>query len=253
MKLNLLLILLLVSIGLSAQKSKWNFGIESGINIARIDEIGKYYAISSSARSLRVAPGFSPSFGLVTQYQFVRKFAIQSGLIYSPVNTYWSYQWLGGESTLIESKFRIHLNFLNVPFILNYSILDREKIQFLAGLGTSVGYSLKSNMDIEYRFVQNPIYPPSTIVNPPEVNLRAYMDFLLISPTVQSAVDFKLKNSKAIRLVLTYSFSANQSVLSNSNSPNQLRDFGLRFHNTRLQVLSLLFQYRWPGLNPIRK
>ncbi len=141
-----------------------------------------------------------------------------------------------------KTDFKFSFNYFEVPILMNYAFLIRKRVSFSTGVGGAFRHALKSNME-------GKVTPYSTTGVPtidyrsPAIDLADNINFVLISPVIQSTVEFKKLNSQAFRFIIRYSASLNAPL---KTTPNELLyNYGIKFSDSnRLQTLSLSFQYQ---------
>lgn len=116
------------------------FGAKVGLNLSNLR--GDYPAAINEHNS---KIGFH--IGGFAQYEINDKFALQPELLFSTQgNTYVHKTYYGGGSYYDGADYNLKLNYLNLPIILKYKIIDKLNIEF----GPQIGYliSAKTKVDV---------------------------------------------------------------------------------------------------------
>lgn len=249
MKLSLL-ILLASSLTLGAQSnSKWNFGFHVGVNSSLINTGANDYSVDNG-NSFNVKPGFSFAGGLNAEYMFNKRFTVHTGVQFQTAKSKWIYQFLSlNNSPVSETRVNFVNQYINVPTVVMYSMISKDRFNFSVGVGSTFQLRLRSLVKataISYDFDQN----TTGVVSSPSIILTEFSNFLLVSPTLQIAADLKLRHLQKLRFLASYSFSLNDPLPSRDTPPEVIYNHGVRFGHSKLQTISASIQYFWRGLHP---
>jgi hypothetical protein len=221
-------------------ETKWIFGITTGLNYSKIKSVGYESQYS-----------YSPSGGFMIKDQLTKRFSVQGEINYFSIKSGSTLKnsFDGFLTSKVDMKFVFH--YLDFPILVNYSFLERKKVSFDAGIGSSFKYAVRSRVDMELkRYVIDGTGAPieSSSYAGPSIDLADETKFLLISPTVQTSAVFEGRYSQSVRLTLRYCVSANDPI---RDTPQEVPfNYGLVFsENKRIQTFSLLVQYQI-GLKP---
>ena len=138
MKKNILTSLMLCSAFAFSQEIK--FGAKVGLNLSNLR--GDYPAGIDEHNS---KIGFN--IGGFAEYEINDKFTLQPELLFSTQgNTYGYKDYYGGGSYYDGAEYNLKLNYLNLPIILKYKIIEKLSIDF----GPQIGYliSAKTKIDV---------------------------------------------------------------------------------------------------------
>ena len=137
MKKIILASLILFSTGTFAQEI--NFGVKAGINISNLR--GDYPDVIDENKS---KIGFH--IGGFAEYEINDKFTLQPELLFSTQgNTYGFKDYYGGGTYYDGAEYNLKLNYLNLPIIIKYKVIEKLSIDF----GPQIGYVLSAKTKID--------------------------------------------------------------------------------------------------------
>lgn len=139
MKKKLLFTFLLIS-SFAFSQSNITFGAKAGISVSNLR--GDYpNGIDENKSKIGL------NFGGFAEYEINEKFTLQPELLFSTQgNTYGYKDYYGGGSYYDGVEYNLKLNYLNLPIILKYKIIEKLSIDF----GPQIGYviSAKTKIDV---------------------------------------------------------------------------------------------------------
>jgi hypothetical protein len=245
---------------MSQTASKWRIGANAGINSSNIFNRADFYVASGSSLDSQSSWGFSPSGGFLVAYKLNDRIAFQGEANYLLVKSGQSHTTPLPYSTSpltqpvsLTNKFQFAIHYLDIPLIVDYSIINRKKLAFMIGVGCSFKYAMKSEV-VNKRIGEIQVVGPNVIIRyspvTSQMDLTGETNFILMSPVVQTSLELKKQNFQSFRFVLRYSLSTEDPF---QEPPMEARSSDYRFIDwgvMRLQTLSLSVQYRM-GVNDL--
>lgn len=137
MKKIILTSLMFCTVSLFSQEIK--FGAKAGLNLSNLNGD---YPTKINEKSSKI--GFH--IGGFAEYEINDKFTLQPELIFSTQgNTYGFKDYYGNGSYYDGADYNLSLNYLNLPIILRYKVIEKLSIDF----GPQIGYVLSANTKID--------------------------------------------------------------------------------------------------------
>jgi hypothetical protein len=135
MKSLLLSALLLLTITVSGQENKLSIGITGSPDFYKY----QFKSIPGFAHEYKTKTGYS--FGLSMNYNFVEKFSVKTGLLFSTKGYILDYSWVPAEPNdpLIPRESDITLSFLDIPVLAAYDFVYSDKLSIYASAGIVAG------------------------------------------------------------------------------------------------------------------
>lgn len=134
----LILCTLFLSVTVIAQNQKVKLGVKAGLNISSL-------TFDESELDSSTKAGFTA--GLMVEVPLAKNFSLQPELLYSQQGTKTSFS----DTDVTNSNFRstIELNYLNIPVMLKYFVIEGLSVQ----AGPQIGILLKANNKYEDNFL----------------------------------------------------------------------------------------------------
>jgi hypothetical protein len=136
MKSLLLSALLLLTIIVNGQENKLSIGIAGSPDFYKY----QFKSIPGFAHAYKTKTGYS--LGLSMNYNFVEKFSVKTGLLFSTKGYILEYSWAPAEfnDPLIPRESGINLSYLDIPVLAAYDFVDSDKLSIYASAGIVAGF-----------------------------------------------------------------------------------------------------------------